>query len=303
MMVRANERIARGFASPFQNAFTLLDVSTNADLMGVSLGISNDELVFRQTFAVQQNAPASPISISGLDVYATSRFVQMYTLPQISWEPVINISEVSNTAKDPYPGVLYFLNDGVPAQIANTGTDPVNLAPIPLSKKITEWYNGKPNFMAWSFFTLPYGMLAIAIYQKQKDGNSPKLELINENFSGDLATGLQVKTVGLDDNINKNKKFFGSAFQLDNAYNMFFPATGARSILSGSVTEIYNKEFGSESGTGFDLTKYVPLERYDFSGYGANVFSHWVNRNAALAQTSQACLMYGAGARPMKSSR
>jgi hypothetical protein len=181
---------------------------------------------------------------------------------------------------------LYFLNDGVPAQIANTATEPVNLAPIPLTKKLTEWYETKGNFAAWSYFTLPYGMLALAMYFKEAGDNNPKLELIDKNFAGDLYTGLQIKTVGRKDTINKNKMFYGSAHQLPNAYNLFFPATGARSILSGSVTEIFNDEFGAFSG--FNLNKYVPLERYDFSGYGANVFSHWVNENAALAQTSQA---------------
>jgi hypothetical protein len=285
-MMRMNDSLSQGNITPFRNAFTLLDVSTNADLMGVSLGFSNDRLIFERTHDVVDDNNASPISIIGMDVHATSRLVQMYALPQISWEPVINISPVTNPASDPFPGLLYFLNDGVPAQIANTGNLPVPLAPIPLSKRLTEWYKDKPDFAAWSFFTLPYGMLALAKYQKQADGNSPLLELIEKKFPNDLHTGLQIKTVGLDDPINKNKKFFGSAHQLDNSYNLFFPGTGARSILAGSVTEIFNLEFGTV--TGLDLNKYVPLERYDFSGYGANVFSHWLNANADLAQTSQA---------------
>ncbi len=32
----------------------------------------------------------------------------------------------------------------------------------------------------------------------------------------------------------------------------------------------------------------VPLTRIDFSGYGASIFSHWQNPNAAIAATSQA---------------
>ncbi len=285
-MMRIHDGLSQGNITPFRNAFTLLDVSTNADLMGVSLGFSNDRLIFERTHDVVDDTNANPISIIGMDVHATSRLVQMYALPQISWEPVVNISPVTNVNTDPFPGLLYFLNDGAPAQIANTGTQPVPLAPIPLSKKLTEWYKEKPDFSAWSFFTLPYGMLALAKYQKQADGNSPLLELIEKKFPNGLHTSLQIKTVGLDDPINKNKKFFGSAHQLDNTYNLFFPGTGARSILAGSVTEIFNLEFGTTSG--FDLNKYVPLERYDFSGYGANVFSHWLNANADLAQTSQA---------------
>lgn len=285
-MMRVNERISQGNISPVRNVFTLLDVSTNADLMGVSLGFSNDRFIFKRTHTVQDDVAANPISVIGMDVHATSRLVQMYALPQISWEPVINITtEITNVATDPFPGLLYFLNDGVPAQIANIGNKPVAIAPIPLSKKLTEWYKSDPDFAAWSFFTLPYGMLALAKYQKQADGNSPLLELINKKF-GELNTALQIKTVGLDDKIKRNKKFFGSAHQLTNTYNAWFPATGARSMLSGSVTKIFNTDFGLISG--FDPEKLVPLERYDFGGYGANLFSHWKNPNADIGQTSQA---------------
>lgn len=284
-MMRLHDGLSQGNTTPFRNAFALLDVSTNADLMGVSLAFSNDRMIFERTHeAVEDNS--NPISIIGMDVHANSRLVQVYTLPQISWEPVINITkEITNIAEDPYPGLLYFLNDGVPSQIANTGNKPVPVAPIPLTDKLMEWYKTDPDFAAWSFFTLPYGMLALAKYQKQNDGNSPLLELINKKFPGGLNTALQIKTVGLDDKIKHTKKFFGSAHQLPNTYNAWFPFTGARSMLSGSVTKIFNTDFGSING--FDLNKYVPLERYDFSGYGANVFSHWKNPNADVGMTSQ----------------
>jgi hypothetical protein len=285
MMMSTNEQLGEGTISPFKNAFTLLDVSTNADLMGVSLGFSNDRFVMNKTHTVAEDN-ANPISISGLDVQANSRLVQLYALPQISWEPVINLSAPVNDIDDPYPGLLYFLNDGVPAQIANTGNEPVTLAPLPLSSSLGKWYVEKAGFAAWSFFTLPYGMLALAKYQKQADGNNPGFELMKLKFPGELFNSLQVKTTGLKDEVNNNRKFFGSAHQLRNSYNLNAPSTGARSILAGSVTEIFNREFGDDAG--LNPAMYVPLERYDFSGYGANVFSHWLNANADVARTSQA---------------
>lgn len=283
-MMAVNSSISGDRTSLFSNAFTLLDVSTNADLMGVSLGFANDDFIFKRTHTVKEEINGNPISINGLDVHATSRLVQIYALPQISWEPMINFSEITNPAEDPFPGILYFLNDGVPVQIANTSNKPVNLAPIPLTKQITDWYN-KNDLPLWGYFTLSNGMMALAMYIKD-GGTKPSFDLIEETFNGDVTTGLQIKTVGFYDNINKHKKFLGSAHQLKNSNNTFFPATNNRSVLSGSVTEIFNDEFGTL--TGFKTDRYVPLERYDFSGYGANVFSHWVNQNAALAQTSQA---------------
>ncbi|RYF87070.1 MAG: hypothetical protein EON98_01685, partial [Chitinophagaceae bacterium] len=285
MMMATNQSFVGNRTSPFSNAFVLLDVSTNADLMGVSLAFANDDFIFRKTHTVKEEIQGSPISISGLDVHATSRLVQIFALPQISWEPMISLSEVTNTGQDPFPGILYYLNDGIPVQIANTSNKPVNIAPIPLTKQVTDLYN-QNNLPLWSYFSLSNGMLAVGLYMKNSDGTKPVVELIEEKFPDDVSTGLQIKTVGFLDNINQHKKFLGSAHQLPNINNLFFPATNNRSVLSGSVTEIFNDEFGTLGG--FDLNKYIPLERYDFSGYGANVFSHWVNQNAALAQTSQA---------------
>ncbi len=49
---------------------------------------------------------------------------------------------------------------------------------------------------------MPYGMLALAMYYKEGAGNDPKVELIKESFQGGaLASGLQIKTVGLKDNV------------------------------------------------------------------------------------------------------
>lgn len=285
MMMATNQSFVGNRTSPFSNAFVLLDVSTNADLMGVSLAFANDDFIFRKTHTVKEEIQGNPITINGLDVHATSRLVQIFALPQISWEPMISLSEVTNTTQDPYPGILYYLSDGVPVQIANTSNKPVNLAPIALTKQVTDLYN-QTSLPLWSYFTLSNGMLAVGLYMKNSDGTKPVVELIEEAFPDDVSTGLQIKTVGFFDNINQHKKFLGSAHQLPNINNLFFPATNNRSVLSGSVTEIFNDEFGTLGG--FDLNKYIPLERYDFSGYGANVFSHWVNQNAALAQTSQA---------------
>jgi hypothetical protein len=285
MMMTANRAVSRGDkVSLFSNAFTLLDVSTAADLMGVSLAFSNDDFVFERTHTVREDIQGNPLSIDGLDVQATSRLVQIYALPQISWEPMITNSDVVNTADDPYPGILYFLNDGVPVQIANTGNKPVTLAPLPLTERLTTAYK-KEELSLWSYFTLSNGMMALGMYYTY-EGKRPVVELIKEKFPGEVSTGLQLKTVGYVEPKAKNSRFKGSVHQLANVNNLFIPVTNNRSVLSGSVTRIFNREFGTL--TGFDPGKIMPLERYDFSGYGANVFSHWLNPKAALAQTSQA---------------
>jgi hypothetical protein len=52
--------------------------------------------------------------------------------------------------------------------------------------------------------------------------------------------------------------------------------------LGSSPTTIFNKEFANQM-----RYRGVPLERYDFTGFGAQVFSHWLNKNAEIAQVSQ----------------
>ena len=65
-------------------------------------------------------------------------------------------------------------------------------------------------------------------------------------------------------------------------------ATG-NSTLGGSVTNIFNREFFYDTNYPFELFKQrgVPVTRMDLSGYGASMFSNWLNTRAAIAETSQ----------------
>jgi hypothetical protein len=93
--------------------------------------------------------------------------------------------------------------------------------------------------------------------------------------------GLQIATkAGVNPN-EDNTVFEGFTQQETNVKPLF--GSGVWSILGKTVTDIFNNEFGN-SGI---IDRGVPLERYDFTGYGAQVFSHWLNNNAEIAQVSQ----------------
>ncbi len=268
--------------------FSLLDVSTAADLMGVNLGSMDERFFFKREFEVV--ADQNPLSADGMDVVATGRLVRLFTVPQISWEPVLNKSVPTNPANDPPEGLLLFKDDGPPTLIGNTGGSMVPIAPLPVVKYVEEHYRDDPDFKAWSFFSLPFGMLGIARYNQELTvGAGPlqigaTIESVDEKFDNGIQTTLQISTKGYL-HPQGNRNFEGMTRQ---QYNLRGPLGQElnQSILSAMVTEIFNKEFGPNAGE--LIQRGVPVERYDFSGYGANLFSHWLNPDARIAQTSQA---------------
>ena len=90
--------------------FMLLDVSSNADQMGVSFGTSifvdrdpNGETSFRTIEARAATASIGnsfPLQIDNMDVVANAQNLRVVTLPQISWEPLFNIPLPSTVRHD-----------------------------------------------------------------------------------------------------------------------------------------------------------------------------------------------------------
>lgn len=292
-----------------QDTFALLDVSTNADLLGVSFGLFGDRrLALLQTFAVaavnnqaneQANNPVGtefPLQVQGMDVISRGLNVRAFTTPQISWEPVVNLSE-KRLDLDPPFGVSYYENDGGPTRLASLSVQFVPLAPLPLTKFILDQYN-KQNIPAWSLFTLPFGLRAWSLLAKQTPApKSPKLQLNAPKFAGGLTGGAQI-TMGagqVDEPGESNRFTLGYTVQTCNVLN----ASGQKTVLTQdgtlvgfstlgqSVTEIFNNEFLLDPQKQ-NKFRGVPLTRMDLAGYGASIFSHWLNPNAVVAKTSQA---------------
>ncbi|MBI1766066.1 MAG: hypothetical protein HYR56_32070 [Acidobacteria bacterium] len=284
-----------------QDTFALLDVSTNADLLGVSFGLFGDRrLALLQTFAV---APANnpggtefPLQVQGMDVISRGLNVRAFTTPQISWEPVVNLSE-KRLDLDPPAGANYYENDGGPTRLASLSVQFVPLAPLPLTKFILDQYN-KQNIPAWSLFTLPFGLRAWSLLAKQTPAaKSPKLQLNAPKFAGGLTGGAQI-TMGagqVDEPGESNRFTLGYTVQTCNVLDLNGQKTVLTqdgtmvgfSTLGQSVTEIFNNEFLLDPQKQ-NKFRGVPLTRIDLAGYGASIFSHWLNPNAVVAKTSQA---------------
>lgn len=269
------------------SSFRLLDVSTAADLMGISVGFINERYFFGENFQIEPiDDSQNPVQIEAMDVMATSRFVRVFALPQVSWEPVINLTKPFNVTNDPPEGFLRFDNDGLPALIGNTGNTPVALAPLPLTRQLVQQYKENDGFKVWSIFTLPNGLLAKARYN-QKSGFDPaapgaRLELVEQRFGEKIETGLQLSTYAVAHNTFGFPVFEGNTEQWFNVTNL--TGSTSHSILGSSVTKIFHEFFNKQP---MQLVG-VPLERFDFTGYGAQVFSTWLYAKAGIAEVSQA---------------
>jgi hypothetical protein len=287
----------------------MLDVSTNADLMGVSFSTMNiqAESVEKSYIIkpVNNTGEAHFLQILGMDLATPGKFIRAFTVPQITWEPTINLTPpaVKSGSQDPPMGWLLFGNDGGPTQLFNNSPEVVPIAPIPVSNFIVDTYQKNVSsitpLVTASLFTLPFGMRSMALLLnvgKFPAGYVPsKLEIAPQDFDITLkglknptkkvvTGGLQIIAKGQQDpTVKSSPSFMGFTLQLRNLLD----ANGAdskSSILGPSVDTIFNDQFEPPviHKTG------VPLERIDFSGYGASMFSNWQDLTASIAATSQA---------------
>ena len=282
----------------FQNdVFALLDVSSNANQMGVSFGSFRGErmaMVMTHGAVSAETtgaADAFPLQVQGMDVVARGQYVRSFTLPMISWEPVFNIPQPEAKTPmpgDPPPNFNYYPNDGGPTRIMNNSVRLVPLAPIPVSSFIVDEFDTDPKNRTAALFTLPFALRAWAEMSKNVPFTpKPSLQLNAPQFENDLKGGIQIQANAGNAGKPKDSNMFqGYTIQINNILAYNGAVTGA-STLGDSVTRIFNNEFYEEP-IKEDVQRGVPLTRIDFSGYGASIFSNWLSPSAAIAQTSQA---------------
>jgi hypothetical protein len=280
-----------------QDAFALLDVSTKADLLGVSFGSFGDRrMLMMRTHDVVPSADQSmagfPLQVKGMDVVSNGRNVRAFTVPPISWEPVFNLTP-PQVPGDPSSGFNYYPDDGGPARILNNSAEQVALAPIPLTDFLVDSYDKDNKFFALALFTLPFGLRALALLQKQfiNEGitqTGTDLLLEPRSFENDLKGARQLELVaGESPVVGEGNMFVGFTVQVNNVLEFNGSQQGA-STLGRSVTKIFNGEFMPKTPGDIFRPRGVPLTRMDLSGYGSSIVSNWLNPKATVAATSQA---------------
>ncbi|MEP6584386.1 MAG: hypothetical protein ABJA90_08960, partial [Ginsengibacter sp.] len=302
------------------DAFALLDVSSNANQLGISfsntgrgrLGMirTGDVIATGDGTSVVANN-TFPFIVEGMEVKAQGQSVRAFMEPQVAWEPVFNLSAPEhadpldlNSAKlpmDPEPGFKYFANDGGATRIFNNSNTPVALAPIPLINFLLDYFKNNPESILASSFTLPFGLRALAYITKDKpwllrQTSNPDIENTQPEFRDNLKGGIQMSIFSGDfskavvDPADTDEPMLpGYTLQVNNMLDTDGTAKGY-STLGQRVTEIFNNEFYITPilSNDINLSRGVPVKRVDFTGYGINMFSNWLSPSAAMAQTSQA---------------
>lgn len=284
--------------------FALLDVSSNANQMGVSLGtpfpvrIKTGIAVGRGENAVHIEQTSNQMfGVKGMEVVVKGSAARIFMLPQVAWEPVYNLTPPGqNVLGDPPLYFNYYPNDGGPTRIANYHAGQVPLAPIPLVDYTLEQYKDKKTPVD-ALFTLSFGIKALAqlSHDEPRETEKPELNLVKPSFPNDMIGGIQIRAIAKDYGKDAmvgaaadSPMFKGFTVQLSNILGMNGQPTNA-STLGRSVTRIFNGEFFTDEGTPHILKKRgVPLSKIDFTGYGASTFSNWLSPRAAVANTSQA---------------
>jgi hypothetical protein len=236
----------------------LLDVSSNADQLGVGVGFRPSRL-----------SVPPPITIQNLDLAAPGFNLRIFMLPQVQWEPV---RTAPKSIVPPFPEKLYSVDDGGPTLIGVQTVELIPVAPIPVTSVFLEAYRAVTP--AAVLFTLPFGIKAVATLGVQRvpgvEGAfqpRPNLTLNQPEFDG-LSGARQVTLSAVPAQHPKVSPFLpGAAFQTKNGIS---PTDSTfRSVLD-LIEGFFNGAFGPGS-----QRPRVPVSRIDFSGYGESCFSQW----------------------------
>ena len=272
-----------------QEQIYLLDVSTNADLFGVGLRINTERNRENTSF---------PLAVNGIDLVTNAAHTRVYTLPQIQWEPLWTIQNPDVTPH-PFPSPATSPDTGDPTIMGTMSYKLVPIAPKPVIEKFLSEYNdpADPQKLAM-LFSLPFGMNAAALLDNAKDPTNQGARVSYNQPAFDkqkVKGGLQITMMATSPESGPDAEspgFKGATIQTRNLIDLL---TGTipldeegkpLSVLGPVVDTIFNGEFKPADAGGANPR--VPLERMDLSGYGATIFSNWLNPRAQIAATSQA---------------
>lgn len=287
---RQNEAALDRYLGLLGEGTTLLDVSSNADIFGVNLAFSQRRTGLAAGPAVTESRNEFPLSVEGVDLVTAAANVRIYTLPQIQWEPVATIQN-PDVQPYPFPSPAASANTGDPTLIATESYKLVPIAPIPVIGNLVATYNDPLDpKRAAARFNLPFGMKAAALLSDPQDitkKGSAAVALNQPAFTRQKMTGgIQIKVTAnyvpaLPD-LEETPALKGATIQTRNLVDPSSNVPLGLSVLGPDVDDIFNQEL---KPGGFSPR--VPVQRIDFSGYGATIFSNWLDPKAKIALVSQ----------------
>jgi hypothetical protein len=222
----------------------LLDVSTNADQWGI-LVISR----------------GNPFSFSGLVLQAPAAGTAVFTLPGISWEPVVDTTNAPAWLSASSP------DDGTPTVFLVAAAAPAAILPI---TTLEQYQTAAGSAQTWAAFTLPFGITA-DLNDSRTDPRAagPKYSIPSIAFPDQGLTGARALSItGAPSAQPLESTLPGTAVC---GYSTTPPDYGAQVLGTAppSVASFWDQDFGP-GGKGF-----MPVSRIDLSGYGTSMFSDW----------------------------
>ena len=287
------------------HVFSLLDLSTNYDLLGISMSFNQIRSVSAGYAKIKQ-VSEQVVNIEKMNLRSPMAMLNGFTLPHITWEPLINLTPPDDSTY-PKMGILGYSDQGPATVFTQLDSHVIDIDPLKYMTRFRR--NLKPddvvagtyptplnplekdgNLRSAILFGLPNGKFSIAnlvpYNTQQATVNNRHLDFIVPEFE---LQQLKLKG-GLQFRIAANKPFdsmsppemSGLTVQMKNLIGEYNePLT--QSILGASVHTIFSGRF-SESGI---QSGGVPLTHIDFSGYGASTFSNWLAPLSKFATIAQ----------------
>jgi len=263
----------------------LLDVSSAADQFGVRYGYSRSTGAQLAAAADVADATVGTTafgpSIQGLDVVAPAHTIRVITLPAVQWEPV--------SGPDPSGPFtpMTFPDSGGESELASRSVSLVPVAPKPAIAQMVSDYAREPDPAGVvASITFPFGIRAVALLDPltARSVSGATLDLHAPGFAGaEVAGGRQLRATAVQRLLRirggGSTSFRGASVQLSNGMHFGVP-TGLSPI--DPLTDIFNGEFGPSG-----VRPQVPVERFELSGYGENVFSDWKDDTDAVPSISE----------------
>jgi hypothetical protein len=280
----------------------LLDLSTRVDLFGVAVFPALAELLLLTERSQNvdnftgASTPAPPLALSGMSLALNGALAVTFALPQVSWEPM------ESTASDE-PGPIYCEPpaDGPPLLVSapdNQQLVPFSPGPL-LLNNIENVAAGHP-FAA--IFSLPFGLDAVIIQPnravKERGGVGSSFKsaggkfglnrpIFPESFVPNPTSPIAkvegaVQLSVVSEHPDRLDASFPGFTEVDAAHGPYIgpaPNGYGYTVLGPENTSgvglMFENQFGASS-----KTRSVPLNRIDFSGYGASIFSEWIKNDA-----------------------
>jgi hypothetical protein len=237
-----------------RSALTLLDLSSNADQFGVS-------------FIFSEYLPYAA-ALDGMALAVPQELMQVYALPGISWEPVVDQS-TKNWLDAASP------DDGTPTTLA---VNTVNLVRVEPNVALPAFVQAAAKADTNAFFTLPFGLTAnLQMTANDPPDQRPAYSFIQADYAHNLSAARQLviealAAIHIGDPALPGSATTGSTLPVPLNSTVYGVLALGNDPLGAA--QFFDQQF-SEGG----VYPEVPVTRIDISGYGTSMFSDWKNQD------------------------